>query len=192
MKTATRRIALSFLLILGVVFVCSVSLHQLLSRHCLLWTCAPTRSFGVHDLELSMSLFPEEATVTPFRRPTDLQGAVDSAIMTVFWEEGNGLAVYNVWQYGTENQASGLYQAQLRDSDYAEQYNLFFVSSVADEYSKGCGFSEFGGYRCDVKARYGEFVLSFNATIDEHLPVERFEELVASMDKQMAERLSFE
>ncbi|VAW30616.1 hypothetical protein MNBD_CHLOROFLEXI01-2105 [hydrothermal vent metagenome] len=189
MTTKTKTIILA----LGVgslLFLSLLSAYQLLFRGCLFWTCAPERSFSVLDLGLPLTLFPNEAIGNPIHYPSTSEGSVESGIMTINWQEGKGGAVYNVWQFGTISHASKFYDVLINDEFYPEHSNLSFRSQIADDYTTGCGFSEFGGYRCRLVARYEEFTFSLNATIDEKMTVERFEQLIIFIDEQMSLRLS--
>ncbi len=143
--------------VIGLFFICSIIGYQLFFRQCLFWTCAPARSFTVFDLGLPTDFFPEDALDSSMFRPSESLGAVESGTMNIFWHEGKGSAVYNVWRFSTEERASKFFKALSNDASYPEQDELKFRSQIADEYAIGCGLSQFGGYRCDVVVRYKEF-----------------------------------
>ena len=176
---------IGLLSVAGLFFICSIVGYQLFFRQCLFWACVPTRSFTVFDLGLPMDFFPEDTLDTSMFRPSESLGAIESGTMNIFWREGKGSAVYNVWRFSTEERASKFFKALSNDTSYPEQDELKVRSRIADEYAAGCGLSQFGGYRCDVIARYKEFTISFNATIDHEISVEQFEQIVIYIDEQM-------
>jgi hypothetical protein len=175
--------------VLGIIGLCWVG-TRLFFGECILLNCPPSRTFTVLELGLPHNLFPQDSFGNPIHRPSGKLGAQDSGIMTIYWRQGNGLAVYNVWEYGTEKLASNLYQALRNDGENLSNHiSLSYQSELADEQNIGCGFSQFGGYRCVFIARYTEFVLSFNVTIDEEMPIEKFEEAVIYIDRQIQQKL---
>ncbi len=185
-KVSTIGIVIS---VFGVVALCWVG-TRLFYGKCILVNCPPTRTFTVLELGLPYNLFPQDSYGNPIHQPSGKLGAQDSGIMTIYWRQGNGLAVYNIWEYGTERLASNLYQTLLTDGENISKHVLLsYQSESADEQKIGCGFSHFGGYRCIFIARYTEFVLSFNVAIDEEMPIEKFEEVVTYIDRQMEEKL---
>lgn len=188
--TRKALIALSVLATVTTFLVCLAG-YQLIFRGCVLSTCAPSRTFSVLELGLPAHLFPDGAEVNKMTQPSELLGAVEAGNMTVYWNGGEGLAVYDVERFGTERKALHVYQALTDDLlVFAEDDPLEFNSDLADNYRLVCGPSEFGGYRCWYISRYSEYVLSLNATIDNKLSFEQFAQIVQYIDEQMEIRLS--
>lgn len=185
-------IAFAVFTITATFLACLVT-YQLVFRGCLFWTCAPARTFSVLELGIPVRLFPDGAVVNEPVQPSELLGAVEASNMTVYWNRGTGLAVYDVERFGSERKALNVYQAITDDVlVFADHHPLNFKSDLADNYSLVCGPSEFGGYRCWYISRYAEYVLSFNATIGEKLSFEQFEDIVRYIDEQMEARLNSE
>ncbi len=179
----------AILITIAIFLSCSVG-YQLFFRGCILWSCAPPRTFSVFDLSLPTHLFPNESVINAMTQPSELLGAAEAANMTVYWNEGSGLAVYDVQRFATEPRAVHVYQALTEDLlVFSEHDPIEFSSQLADNYSLVCGPSEFGGYRCWFISRYAEYVLSLNATIDEKMSFEQFEHIVLHIDEQMKNRL---
>ena len=185
--------AIPVFVILALAIIC-VAAYQLQFRRCLLWTCASVRSFSISDLTLPASYFPPGAFVGPMaiEPPSESGGAVESGIITVYWDDGKGGAVYNVFRFGTKAQASRFYARYSRLFPYSEHSRLSLASQIANEYQAGCGYSKFGGYRCHLDARYEEFVISLNVTIDVEMTFEQFEKVADYLDEKMWRLLSKE
>lgn len=109
-----------------------------------------------------------------------------------YWDDGKGGAVYNVFRFGTKGQASRFYARYSRLSPYSEHSGLSLASQIADEYQAGCGYSKFDGYRCLLYARYEEFVISLNVTINAEMTFEQFEKVADYLDEEMWRLLSKE
>lgn len=119
-------------------------------------------------------------------QPSELDLAKSKGAMDIFWREGNGKATYIVWQFKAMNQASRFYQTAPRISHYKD----IAMDLTANEYTIGCGFSEFSGYICELDARCMEFVFYFNVTISDDMTQEDFKEAVRFIDNQIKEKLS--
>jgi len=162
---------------------------QLFYKQCLFWTCAPSRSFSAFDLKLPYNLFPDGATVDDLHSPSKFDWSLESGVMSIHWREGKGGAVYHIWRYGTEWQASRSFAFHRRMDEEDEKYSscpgLDYYSKFADQYYLGCGESRFGGYRGDLIGRYEEFVISFNTTIDDQMSIEMFKRVLGFIDEQM-------
>lgn len=186
MKVRTGSIMIT---LLGVLALCFLSGYQLLFKGCFVWNCAQHRSFTVFDLELPITLFPEDVVKNPLHQPSELSGAQEAAVSTIYWNDGQGLAIYNTDRFGTSDRASERFQTIRRIAPYALHEHLTYRSPTADEYAIGCGNSDFEGYACMAVGRYGEFVLSFHAYIDDAMTIERFQEIAIFIDEQMADRM---
>jgi hypothetical protein len=112
-------------------------------------------------------------------------GARESKNQTIYWDGGTGLTVYNVRRFATNGQASRFYRYYSSVEPYPESTENSFAAKSADEYRLGCGYSEFGGFRCHLDARYEEFVVALNATIDSEMTIDRFVSLVSFIDDTM-------
>ena len=154
---------------------------------CFAWTCAPPRDFSVFDLSLPSYLFPSDAIVDVLQPDTETFGARDAGNMTVYWSSGRGLAIYNVRQFSSSVRAEKFYSTlrSLDDPYYHPTTDVSFNSQLADSFALGCGFSEFGGYRCDMTAQYEEFVISFNSIIDDEMSFGQFEEIANFIDARI-------
>lgn len=170
-------------IILAVVFTCMAS-YQLVFRRCLLWTCAPKRTFTVADLALPGPYFPRDALVSSMVPLSESFGALESTNMTISWNGGRGRTVYNVRRFATERQASRFYAYYSSVDPYPDYPELSFTSDFADEYKVGCGYSEFGGFRCHLDARYEEFVVALNVTIDSEMSLKQFEDVAFYVDER--------
>lgn len=174
------------ILLLAMLFALLLGGWQLVFKGCLLWICPPPRSFTVFDLGLPIDFFPEDALVNEIHPSSESFGALESGNMTVYWQGGKGLAVHNIWHFSTEARASDFFEAlRTQGGSFPEHNALNFRSQIADDYTIGCGNSQFGGYRCNLYARYEEFTLSFNAVIDNEMAIEKFEQIVMYIDEQM-------
>jgi hypothetical protein len=186
MKVRTGHVVIA---LLGVLALCFLSGYQLLFKGCLFWNCAPHRSFTVFDLELPITLFPETSVKSPLHQPSELSGAQEAAVSTIYWNDGQGMAVYNIDWFGTSDRAGQRFQTIRRIAPYALHESLTYRSPTADDYAIGCGTSEFGGYACIIVGRYEGFVLSFHAFVDEAMTIERFQEIAIFIDEQITDRI---
>lgn len=176
-------------IILGSAFVCGLVTYLLILESCLFLNCVKERSFNALDLEIPSDLFPSEATVTGIHRPSESQGAFESASMSFYWQSGNSLAGYHVWRFRKEKEASRAFLAESGGSLYDGKSDDFYHSSMADEFAVGCGIRWGFGYRCNMAARYQEYVVNFRSVIDQEMTHEMFNEVIIYIDEQMAHYL---
>ena len=110
--------------------------------------------------------------------------------MTVYWNSGQGLATYNIRQFASTNDATR-FQERLNNlgSSYDDTTKISFQSQFADKLDLGCGYSEFGGYRCNMTAQYDEIVIYFNSVIDDEMSIKQFEEALKHIDTLVGDRL---
>lgn len=172
-------------IILGSAFVCGLVTYLVILESCLFLNCVEERSFNALDLEIPSDLFPSGANVTPIHRPSESQGAFESASMSFFWESGNKSAGYRVWRFRKEGEASRAFLAESGGSLYDGKSADFYHSSMADEYAAGCGIIWGFGYRCNMAARYQEYVVNFHSVIDQDMTHEMFNEVIIFIDEQM-------
>lgn len=195
MKKQTRKIIVAFFTVMFFAFFFSliglcVLFYGLLVKKCLPGECAPKRNFAVTDLSIPGSFFPSTATVGAFNSPSESFGAVESAIMNVFWRQGEGGSVYIVQRFATIEQAQRFLNALRSDGIFPASPDISYRSSTADSYYVGCGYSQFGGERCQLLARYDEFVVEFNVTIDNLMTIQKFEGITIFIDSQISKRLT--
>lgn len=195
MKERTRKILATFFTVMIFAFFSSliglcVLFYGLLVKKCLPGECAPKRNFVVTDLSIPKSFFPSTATVGVFDSPSESFGAVESASMNVFWRQGEGGSVYIVRRFATIEQAQRFLNALRSDEIFPASPDISYRSSTADSYYVGCGYSQFGGERCELLARYDEFVVAFNVTIDKLMTIQKFEEITIFIDNQISKKLT--
>jgi hypothetical protein len=182
---------------LGLMFVCTILFLlavQYVVKGCAWWDCAPRRSFRVLDLTLPAELFPEGAIVNQLSPFSEGTGALEDAMMVVYWSDGEGIAVYQVFRYPTIRQASLLYPDEVKSyvnpvtgASWKAIDELTFVSSKADEYFTACGYWE--SYRCGFVARYAEYIIKLNSTIDSRMTYADFDRAISQIEKQIAGHL---
>jgi hypothetical protein len=143
----------------------------------------------VVDMSLPKEFFPTGADYHPMHSARDSLPAIDSGIQTIYWSGLAGLATFNVERlptYAWARKAYGFYESLDNYFLYTER---LYQSQIADDFSTGCGFSEFGGFRCGYTARYREYVATLNVVIDENLTMEDFVEIVEHIDQSFQESL---
>lgn len=165
-------------IILGSAFVCGLVTYLLILESCLFLNCVEERSFNALDLEIPSDLFPAEASVTGIHRPSESQGAFESASMSFYWQSGNSLAGYRVWRFRKEEEATRAFLAESGGTLYVENSTDFYHSSIADQFAVGCGFRQYFGYRCNMAARYQEYAVNFHSVIDQEMTHEMFNEVI--------------
>lgn len=124
--------------------------------------------------------------------PSELDGAIEKGHMDVFWQQGKGAAHYTIWRFGTQWRATTFFN---RVASMEQGFGLtacsdfMNLSLTTSEHSLTCGWHKFGGYRADLNARYDEYVIAFNATIDDEMSLEQFQQIVVFIDNQMQQNL---
>lgn len=180
--------------LMGFCFFCSFSIYQIRVRQCLLWTCAPERAFSVFDLSLPDHLLPDNAVVDPMVPPSDPSG-VESGNISFFWQEASNLhgGALDIDRYGTEMGAKEAFESGLywrSKGSYKAHPEITYESPIADEFLIGCGSSMFdNGYECSLTARYQEYMIDFNSSIDKQMTESQFEQIVINIDQQMIDFL---
>lgn len=185
--TKKNRVKLALVFVVGLLNVCLFMSYYLVFKQCLPWECAPPRSFDVYEFPLPISLFPEGAVGENMFSPTALDLARNKGSMAIFWHDGNGKAIYLVWQFRTTEQASQFYQTTPMLSTPLKR---IVVEVMASEYNIQCGNSEFSGYICEFDARCDEFVFHFNTTISDELTEQDFLRIISNIDSQLEDRFS--
>jgi hypothetical protein len=178
------------------IFLLSCGLiYQLIVQNCVLWTCAPSRTFTIYDLILPVDIYPPNSIVNPMLSVSETSAA-EQGVLSIFWNENEQLykSIFIIRRFGNEDKAIEYFTVvrtrRSRDS-YHPHPDIIYRSQIANEFEIGCGVSHLGGeYECNVDARYEEFVVSLNASITGQMSEKDFEELVISLDKQFEAYLS--
>jgi hypothetical protein len=162
---------------------------------CLLWDCAPQRSFRVSELDLPDDLYPRGAIINSLYPLSEGEGTTENGSKTVYWNEGaGGRAIYIVLRYPSARQAAGIFPLEQKifaDKESKKPWQrpsaLTFISPKADEFFLGCGY--WSEYRCGMIARYAEYIVHFNAIIDSEMAHDDFQKIVVFIDKQISAKL---
>jgi hypothetical protein len=157
---------------------------------CFWWDCAPKHDFTAADLSLSDYLFPEEAMIDSPSSIRDDFGTTDNMRQGATWGNGTGFFTYIVRRYPTVDRAVNGYnldKAYLSKGPWQPSKDLQIENKFADESFSACG--DWAGYRCEFIARYQEFVISINSTIDENMSYDRFETIAEYIDTLISQRL---
>jgi len=141
-------------------------------------------------LSIPEEFFPSDSDYHLIHPARDAFPALNSGSQTIYWAELNGLAIFIVERLPT----SGLAQKAFRfyndlNSSYFLYADSLYHSTIADEFTTGCGNSNFGGFRCVANARYGEYVITLEVVIDEEMTIEKFENIVKYVDQRFHEEL---
>lgn len=173
--------------------LCALS-FQLIFRGCLWWECAPQRSFRVMDLDLPASLFPSGAIVNSLYPLSESEGTIENGGKAVYWDQGSGIAVYEVLRFPSARRATQIFPFEKRaftdrvtKGPWTKPSSLTVTGAKASEFYVVCG--NWSEYRCGMVARYEEYVIHFNAVIDSKMTYQGFEKIVAFIDKQMSDHL---
>ncbi len=193
-KRTWQMLAAFFTFMLLTFFSCLIGLcilsYGLFVNRCLPWECAPQRNFAVTDLSIPNRFFPSTARVGVFGPTSESLGSVEHASMTVYWRQGRGRSIYMVQRFATIDHARKMFNTYWSDGVLPASPEISYRSSTADSYRVGCGYSEFGGERCELLARYDEFVIIFNVTPDYLMTTQKFEEIVIFIDDQISKEIS--
>jgi len=168
---------------------------QYLLNGCLWRGCVPKRNFRISDLELPTTLFPNGAIVNHVYPMSDEFSTIEDGIQSIYWDNGNGLAGYDIYRYPTIKKAIQGFEfnyGQMVDDGtkniWVRPNELTYSSSTANQLQIACG--NWTGKRCGMLARYQEYVVFFNAVMDEKMTYRDFEKIVMYIDEQMSKRLS--
>ena len=168
---------------------------QYFVNDCLWWDCAPKRNFRVSDLELPSTLFPDVAIVNHIRPMSDEFTTIEDGLQSIYWDNGNGLAGYDIYRYATIKKAIRGFEfnyKQMVDDGTKKPWirpsELTYSSSTANQLQIACGI--WIGRRCGMLARYQEYVVFFDAVMDDKMTYSDFERIVIYIDEQMSAQLS--
>jgi hypothetical protein len=180
------------LILVSVACLCRIDARKLLLG-CYWQQCAPDRDFHVRDWEIPDHFFPKYAKVSHMYIPSEGSGEIEWGSQAVFWDNGDGIAGYDIYRYPTNGKASTQYERILnrmvdRETKHPWDSDIFdFTSSSADEIFIACG--TWTEKRCGMLARYQEYVIFFNAIMDEKMTHSDFEEILIYLDEQISIRL---
>jgi len=173
--------------------LCSLDTRRLILG-CYWQDCVPVRNFHVLDWEIPANLFPNNAKVSRMMIPSEGMGEMERGSQNIFWNGGNGIAGYDIYRYPTLKKATTQYKRIFKDmvddetkAPWIRPSELTFSSSTADEIFVGCG--DWMGRRCGMLARYQEYVVFFNAVMDEKMRYTDFEKIIIYLDEQISSRL---
>ena len=178
--------------ILGGLVLCMTVCFQLLLKRCILWTCAPQRSFSIIDLSIPSGFFPEGATVGQMGYKHENEGALTSSSMNANWEKGMGVAGYAIWQFGSSQSVDPFWKRLIYTArEFDDCLKVKYRSPYADKFAVRCGIIKYsGGYSAGLYAQYGEFAVGFGTIIDDQMSLEDFEKIIIYIDEDFASRLN--
>lgn len=171
------------------IFTCQYTL-----KDCLWWECVPERDFHVLDLELPVFLFPDKTYLSPISPSSEGGGEIERGSQSIFWDDGDRVAIYSIYRYPTIKRAIRAFKFYIDymvDSETKKPWihpnEVIFSSPTADEMIIACG--NWSERRCGMLARYQEYVIFFNATMDEKMTYTEFEKIATYLDEQISSRL---
>jgi hypothetical protein len=178
------------------VLLCAVSglfAGQYLMNGCLWWECAPERIFHVRDWEIPMTFFPEGSYADHISAPTDGSNELEGGFQSIYVDQG--VVIYNIYRFPKTKDAVAEFEHNVRnmiDRETGKQWhvpsNLTFSSTTADDEYIACGYWS-NRYRCQMTARYQEFVIFLNADINDKMTFGNFENVAVYLDEQLSSRL---
>jgi hypothetical protein len=183
---------LTSLILVSIACLCRIDARKLLLG-CYWQECAPERDFHVLDWKIPASFFPPVAKVSDMYISSEGSGEIEWGSQAAFWDNGVGIAGYDIYRYPTVAKANTQYEHILnrmadRETKRPWDSDIFtFTSSSADEIFIACG--TWTEKRCGMLARYQEYVIFFNATMDEKMSYSDFEEIMIYLDEQISSRL---
>jgi hypothetical protein len=185
-----------WLLLAGALLFLCVSPFFIFSRpgvtDCIVFDCPPRRNLVLLDLDIPSTFFPEKEFVGPFHRIHESSGAFEDGIKTIYWHEGDGLAIYIVERFRKPQDAeerANLHWSNLAN-DLANPTSFSLSKSTADLVLYTCGAYVHGGYRCVFIAQYDEYCVFFNSFIDDKMTFLEYRDIVFFIDQQMADSLA--
>jgi hypothetical protein len=186
-----RKIALLTVALLALAVVCIV-LTRTVIYGCFWWECVSQRSFRVIDLDLPDDLFPAGSIVNALYPLSEDEGTLENGGKPIYWDQGS--AGYTVFRFSSNRQAAERYstlKAFYTDPKtkglWPKPATLTFVSPKADEFYIGCGYRLVDN--CGMLARYREYIVEFDTTIDPEMTIAQFEKIVRFIDQQITAHL---
>jgi hypothetical protein len=162
---------------------------------CLWWECTNSRPFNSQEIQIPQEYFPSGSAYNRLHPDSELQGAIQRERQTIFWGESNdATAVLEVSRYPGVLRATNRFELELRifsdsaGAPWARPAELTFQSASADQSFLGCG--TLAGSRCVFVARYGEYLIAFDATIDDQMTLQEFKRIIEYLDIQAVSQLT--
>lgn len=158
---------------------------------CWLRECPPKRGFHVLNLDIPKEFFPENAIVNALYDNDNDNLAIEAGNKTVYWNEGNGLAIYTVERFRTQEDALRRFGSDEWDfeNNFSSGARIDFESNLANQVITVCGHKAPFGFRCFFAAYYSEYYVYFNTYPDEEMSVEDFLKVVEYIDQMMITNL---
>jgi hypothetical protein len=186
-------------IIVAVVLLCATCIlfmGQYLSNGCFWWECAPERDFHVSDWEIPLSLFPKGSTTDHLNIPTDNNfGEIEGIFQEIHLDLNYRIAYYDIYRFPRVKNAILQFEHNKKDmidrdtgEIWKEPDNLHFSSTTADNSYVACGYWS-QQYRCKMTAQYQEYIIFFNANINEQMTFEHFEKVIIYLDEQISKHL---
>ena len=170
---------------------CILFAGQYLAHGCFWWECAPERMFHVRDWEIPMTFFPEGSYTDHISAPTDGSNELEGGFQSIYVDQG--IIVYDIYRFPRTKDAVAEFDHNKRNMvnrDTGEKWqvpsDLTFSSTTADDIYIACGYWR---YRCQMTARYQEFVTFLNADINDKMSFGDFEKVVFYLDEQLSSGL---
>lgn len=188
----------TWLIILVSIIGCCIISYQGLVRGCFWWDCVPERDFEVYVLSLQRSykLFPTETDFSPLspNRSGNIY-ATDEYSQGLSWKIGQ--AYFMVKRFVSTHKASNIFEEEKdlnffsSPLDVTSEYETIFSynSTNADEYFIDCGI-HLEDVECVFGARYEEFYLFYQSTIDQYMTVDGYLAIIQHIDQKMRELLN--
>jgi hypothetical protein len=181
------------LVLFALACTCSLNTRQFLLG-CYWQDCVPEREFHVLDWEIPARFFPVDAKFSHIYIPSEGMGEIESGSQAIFWNNGNGIAGYDIYRYPTVKKAQTQYERIAKGmvddgtkNPWTRPDDVTFTSSTAEETFVGCG--DWTGKRCGLLARYQEYVLFFTIVLDEKMTYADFEKIAIYLDDEVSSRL---
>lgn len=182
--------------IMLVLAVLGYTLIKYVVRRCWWWECVPSRSFRVADLDIPNEMYPENTDIKPMVYLSEEFDTIDDGAQLAYWHDrACGYlcsSSYGVLRYPSLRTAKDAYSEIVRDVMTFGQWDastgLSFVSTKADQVYLVCGQTP-ASERCVFVARYQEYVIDFNSNVDAQMTRERFDAIVAFIDRQIVGHL---
>lgn len=170
------------------IFVICILSFKLMTDGCIGIYCVEETDFSVYELDIPDTYFPVDSTINKLLPLSEPMGAQEAVNKTVYWGE-YGIAVYNIHSFKSINRATSMFNALQNDaSRFRSHKDVNYSGQKADQYFSGCGFSEFGGYRCAAFIRYEGLVISLSARTDSQMTEEKFNRVVKFVDELLSQR----
>jgi hypothetical protein len=119
---------------------------------------------------------------------------VEDGSQSIYWDDGNGSAGNTIYRYPTANKAMRGFDLQkhlLVNAETKEAWqtptNLTFASTTADTVYIACGY--WTHKNCAMVARYQEYVIFFDTSMDQKMTYTDFEKIAIYIDQQMSNHL---